>query len=95
MTREDICTCAQYSQCPVCNKSRGDYNELMREHEALVAVLRLARDKYGPNTPVGQIIRDTLYVVTGDENYIQEMPKWARERARTLTLHDVAQVVLR
>ena len=35
MTREDICTCGQYSQCPTCGKSRADYAELMLEYEAL------------------------------------------------------------
>lgn len=95
MTRDDVCTCGQYSQCPVCNKSRGDYNTLMMEHELLVGTLKETRDRWGPNTQVGQNIRDTLYVVTGDESYILELPKWSRERARTLTLHDVAQEVLR
>ena len=37
MTRDDVCTCAQYSQCPVCNKSRSNYNELMLEHDELKA----------------------------------------------------------
>ena len=43
MTRDDVCTCGHFSQCPVCNKSRGDYAELMREHEALTAYVRAMR----------------------------------------------------
>ena len=35
MTRDEVCTCAQYSQCPVCNKSRSNYAELMAENERL------------------------------------------------------------
>jgi len=41
MTREDICTCGQYSQCPTCGKSRADYAELMAQHERMKAALHL------------------------------------------------------
>lgn len=41
MTRDDVCTCAQYSQCPVCNKSRSNYAELMAENERLRDTLHL------------------------------------------------------
>ena len=37
MTRDEVCTCAQYSQCTVCNKSRSNYAELMEENERLRA----------------------------------------------------------
>jgi hypothetical protein len=33
--RDEVCTCAQYSQCPVCNKSRSNYAALMAENERL------------------------------------------------------------
>ena len=41
MTRDEVCTCAQYSQCPVCNKSRSNYAELMKENERMKAALHL------------------------------------------------------
>jgi len=41
MTREDICTCAQYSQCCVCNKSRSNYAELMAENERMRNTLQV------------------------------------------------------
>ena len=41
MTREDICTCGQYSQCPTCGKSRSNYAELMKENERMKAALHL------------------------------------------------------
>ena len=44
MTREDICTCAQYSQCTVCNKSRSNYAELMKENERMREALETLRD---------------------------------------------------
>jgi len=43
MTRDDVCTCGQYSQCPVCNKSRSNYAMLMAENEALTAYVRAMR----------------------------------------------------
>ncbi len=43
MTRDDVCTCGQYGQCPTCGKSRADYEALMREHEALTAYVRAMR----------------------------------------------------
>lgn len=82
MTRDEICTCAQYSQCPVCNKSRSNYAVLMDENELLVSVLADCRDRYGPNTPHGLRIRETLYRATGDESYLMGLPRWAREVAR-------------
>jgi queuine/archaeosine tRNA-ribosyltransferase len=39
VTRDEVCTCAQYSQCPVCNKSRSNYAELMKENERLRSAL--------------------------------------------------------
>lgn len=41
MTRDEVCTCAQYSQCCVCNKSRSNYAELMKENERMKATLHL------------------------------------------------------
>jgi len=41
MTRDEVCTCAQYSQCCVCNKSRSNYAELMAENERMKAALHL------------------------------------------------------
>jgi hypothetical protein len=39
--RDEVCTCAQYSQCPVCNKSRSNYAALMAENERMKAALHL------------------------------------------------------
>ena len=44
MTRDDVCTCAQYSQCPVCNKSRSNYAELMAENDELKAENKRLRE---------------------------------------------------
>ena len=44
MTREDICTCGQYSQCPTCGKSRSNYAELMKENERMREALETLRD---------------------------------------------------
>lgn len=41
MTREDICTCGQYSQCPTCGKSRSNYAELMKENERMRETLHV------------------------------------------------------
>lgn len=41
MTRDEVCTCAQYNQCCVCNKSRSNYAELMAEHELMKETLHL------------------------------------------------------
>ena len=46
MTRDDVCTCAQYSQCPVCNKSRSNYAELMAENERLQEELDMWMERY-------------------------------------------------
>jgi uncharacterized small protein (DUF1192 family) len=61
---------------------------LEAEREALLEALKETTDRYGPNTPEGQRIRTTLYLVTGDESYIQDMPKWAREMARKSSFID-------
>jgi hypothetical protein len=44
MTREDICTCGQYSQCPTCGKSRSNYAELMKENERMREALEELMD---------------------------------------------------
>ena len=41
MTRDEVCTCGQYSQCPTCGKSRSNYAELMKEHELMKETLHL------------------------------------------------------
>lgn len=56
--------------------------QLTDENNQLVSVLADCRDRYGPNTPHGLRIRETLYHATGDESYLHDLPRWAREVAR-------------
>jgi len=77
MTRDEVCTCAQYSQCTVCNKSRSNYEELMAENEQMRETLHLVEAWLN-----GLTIREALYRATGDESYLLDLPRWAREVAR-------------
>lgn len=89
MSNTEICLCDQWAPCPNCLRPRtgyarlaGECNYLYEQNKQLVSVLADCRDRYGPNTPHGRTIREALYRATGDESYLLDLPRWARDLAR-------------